>query len=175
MTGKTVYSIMTIMLNEQVNRITSADKKRRKEGKNMLYFALDHELYLNAVSRVVYDNVWNCIELKPNFDFDDFTVDFDMDVIKWVDDELSDCMVDKVNVSAWVYKRSLVVVDVSVYGHDVEYGELNPEFAKTVDCNRLIEETVLYRMITEIVKKAAGIAAFEVTQGITKEWSLEGF
>lgn len=141
----------------------------------MLYFILDHELYVNAVSRVIYNNVWNCIELQPTFDFDDFRIDFDMDVIKWVDEEESDCIVDKVNVSAWVFERALTEVDVSVYGHDTEYGELDPEFAKTVDCNRPIESTVLYRMITEIVKKAAGIAAFEVTQGITQEWSLDGF
>ena len=141
----------------------------------MLYFTLDHELFLNGVSRVVYDNVWNCIELDPRFDFNDFHVDFDMDVIKWVDEEQSDCIIDKVNVSAWVFERALIEVDASVYGHDVEYGELVPDFAKTIDCNRPIEQTALYSMITEIVKKSAGIAAFEVTQGITREWSLDGF
>jgi len=141
----------------------------------MLYFTLDHELFLNGVSRVVYDNVWNCIELDPRFDFDDFHVDFDMDVIKWIDEEKADCIIDKVNVSAWVFKRAIIEVDASVYGHDTDYGELNPDFVKTIDCNRPIENTALYQMISEIVKKSAGIAVFEAVQGITKEWSLDGF
>lgn len=141
----------------------------------MLYFTLDHELFINGITRVVYDNVWNCINLDPRFDFDDFRINFDMDVVKWVEDEQADCIVDKVNVSAWVYKRALVEVDASVYGHDIDYGELNPEFDKTIDCNRPIEQSVLYSMITEVVKKAAGIAVFEVTNNITTEWSLEGF
>ena len=141
----------------------------------MLYFTLDHELFLNGVSRVVYDNVWNCISLDPRFDFDDFRINFDMDVVKWVEDEQADCIVDKVNVSAWVFGRVLWSVDISVYGHDNYYGELDPDFAKAIDCNRPIEQTMLYSMVTEAVKKAAGIAAFEVTNNITQEWSLDGF
>ena len=141
----------------------------------MLYFILDHELFLNGVSRVIYGNVWNCIELDPRFNFNDFRVNFDMDVVKWIDDEQSDCIVDKVNVSAWVFGGALWEVDVSVYGHDIDYGELNPDFVKTIDCNRPIEQSVLYSMITEVVKKSAGIAAFEVTNNITQEWSLDGF
>lgn len=141
----------------------------------MLYFNLDHELSINGVSPVKYDDVWNCITLDPKFDFNDFRVNFDMDVIKWVDEEQSDCIVDKVNVSAWVFERDIIEVDISVYSHDVDYGDLNPDFVKTVDCRRAIENTVLYRMVTEIVKKAAGIAAYEVTQGITYDWSLERF
>ena len=109
----------------------------------MLYFTLDHELFLNGVSRVVYDNVWNCINLDPRFDFNDFRINFDMDVVKWVEDEQADCIIDKVNVSAWVFERSIVEVDVNVYGHDVDYGKLNPEFDKTIDCNRPIEQSVL--------------------------------
>jgi len=141
----------------------------------MLYFTLDHELFLNGVSRVVYDNVWNHIELNPRFDFGDFRVNFDLDVVAWIDAEQSNCIIDKVNVSAWVYEHSIIEVDVNVYGHDVEFGKLNPDFSKAIDCNRPIDNTVLYRMIVEIVKKSAGIAAFEVTHNITNEWSLEGF
>lgn len=141
----------------------------------MLYFTLDHELSINGVSRVIYDNVWKKIELDPRFDFDDFRVNFDMDVIKWVEDENAPCIVDRVNVSAWVFEHSLIEVDVNVYGHDMEYGELIPNFDKAISCRRPIENTVLYRMIVEVVKKSAGIAAFEVTQNITQEWSLDGF
>lgn len=141
----------------------------------MLYFNLDHELFLNGVSRVIYGNVWNCINIDAQFDFNDFRVNFDMDVIKWIDDENADCIIDKVNVSAWVFEHSIVEVDVNVYGHDMDYGELNPDFIKTIDCNRPTENSVLYKLITETVKKAAGIAAYEVTQGITTEWALEGF
>ena len=141
----------------------------------MLYFTLDHELYVNGISRVVYGNTWNRINLDPEFDFNDFRVNFNMNVVKWIDAENADCIIDNVNVSAWVFKRSIVEVDISTYGHDIDYGDLDPDFIKTVDCNKPIENTVLYKMITEIVKKAAGIAAFEVTQGITQDWALEGF
>lgn len=141
----------------------------------MLYFALDHDLSINSVSSIRYDNVWNCIKIDPQFDFNDFRVNFDMDVIAWIDEEKADCIIDRVNVSAWAFERDIVEVDISVYGHDVDYGVLNPDFVKTVDCRRAIENTVLYRMVSEIVKKAAGIAAYEVTQGITYDWSLEGF
>ena len=141
----------------------------------MLYFTLDHELFINGVSRVVYDNVWNCITVDPRFDFNDFRINFDMDVIAWIDEEQADCIIDKVSVSAWVFEHNLIEVGVSVYGHDVDYGVLNPDFIKTVDCHRTVENTILYKMIVEIVKQAAGIAAFEVTQGITQEWSFDGF
>ena len=141
----------------------------------MLYFTLDHDLRVNGVSRVVYDNAYNRIALDPRFDFDDFRINFEMDVIKWIDEEESDCIIDKVNVSAWVFHKAIISVDVDVYGHDVEFGELDPDFSKAIDCNRTIENTVLYQMIAEIVKKSAGIAAYEVTKNITNEWSLEGF
>ena len=153
-----------------------AARRKAQEGrKAMLYLTLDHELYLDGVSRVIYDNVWNSIKLNPRFDFNDFRVNFDMDVIKWVDEENANCIVDKVSVSAWVFGHALVEVDVDVYGHDNDYGDFNPDFTKAIDCNRPIDETMLYKMIMEVVKKSAGIAAFEVTQGITKEWCFEGF
>lgn len=141
----------------------------------MLYFTLDHDLSINGASRVVYGNAYNCIELDPRFDFDDFRINFDMDVIKWIDDEESDCIIDKVNVSTWVFHKSIINVDVDVYGHDVDYGELDPDFSKVIDCNRTIENTIFYQMVIEIVKKSAGIAAYEVARGITDEWSYNGF
>ena len=141
----------------------------------MLYFTLDHDLSINGVSRIVYGNAHNRIELDPRFDFDDFRINFNMDVTKWIDEEESDCIIDKVNVSAWVFHKTIINVDVDVYGHDVEYGELDPDFSKVIDCNRTIDSTILYKMVTEIVKKSASIAAYEVTKNITDEWSVEGF